>query len=238
MIIHTTGHQGSESWDDWRAVRATASEFGKIYTGGGKISTQRESYMRSCAVAREYKLPSWSGNAFTDRGHDLEPVARELFASLSGLDVREVTRIEHDDCLCGGSPDGLIYDPDENAVSGLEIKCYNYDKHIEIVTKGVLPTMNKPQVHGLLWLTKFTSWQFMVYHDQALPFDYRVIEVEPDQYTDDLGGEVMLFCEELDRRADEFIDDFRNSLSGKSMRESMPILHSQLALTTSQELPL
>lgn len=68
MIIHESTHQGSEQWDEWRAVRATASEFGKIFTGGGKVSGQREAYMRKCAVARQYKLPAWAGNEHTDRG--------------------------------------------------------------------------------------------------------------------------------------------------------------------------
>ena len=75
MIIHKEMEQGQEAWDLWRAPLATASEFGKIFTGGGKISAQREPYMRKCAISRKYKLPSWGGNAATERGHLLEPVA-------------------------------------------------------------------------------------------------------------------------------------------------------------------
>jgi hypothetical protein len=228
MIIHTDIHQGHEQWDEWRSVRATASEFGKIFTGGGKVSTQRESYMRKCAIARKYKLPSWSGNAATDRGHALEPVARDLFVSLSGVDVREVACIEHENGLCGGSPDGLIYSSDGRLVSGLEIKCFNYDKHMGIVTKKVLPTENKPQVHGSMWLAKVDSWQFMAFHDEAMPFDHCVIETTPDSYTDNLENEVLSFCEELDQRADEFISDFKKSMEGTAMRLAMPTLFRQL----------
>lgn len=227
MKIHDNIHQGHEAWDEWRAVRATASETGKIFTGGGKVSTQREAYMRKLAVARKYKLPKWSGNKYTDRGHELEPVARDLFRDLSGLDVREVACLEHDNGLCGGSPDGLIYAPDGTLISGLEIKCYNYDKHMSICEKGKLPTDNKPQIHAHLWLSGLPSWQFMVYHDEAMPFDHRVIEVEPDQYTQDLGGEILKFCEELDNRADEFLADFARSLAGVAMKDAMPVLFSQ-----------
>lgn len=228
MNIHDDIHQGHEDWDEWRSTRATASEFGKIFTGGGKVSGQREAYMRRCAVSRKYRLPSWGGNAATDRGHELEPVARKLFVDLSGLDVREVACIEHDNELCGGSPDGLIYSPYGRLVSGLEIKCFNYDKHVSIVSKGALPTENKPQVHGLLWLTGLPCWQFMVYHDEAMPFDHHVIEVEPDEYTDNLSNEVLSFCEELDRRAEEFISDFEKSMQGVSMRSAMPKLFGQI----------
>jgi hypothetical protein len=227
MIIHESTHQGSEQWDEWRAVRATASEFGKIFTGGGKVSGQREPYMRKCAVAREYKLPAWAGNEHTDRGHALEPVARQMFTDLSGLDVREVSCIEHENGLCGGSPDSLIYAPDGRLISGLEIKCYGYEKHVGIVTEGKMPTDCKPQVHGLLFLSRLPCWQFMVYHDDALPFDMRTIEIEPDAYTDALENEIMAFCEELDRRADEFIADFEKSLRTPLM-ERMPILRKTM----------
>jgi len=223
MEIHDNTEQGSEQWEKWRDVRATASEFGKIFTGGGKISGQREAYMRSRAVARQYNLPkSFIGNQWTDRGHELEPVARQLFIFLSGLNVRTVACIEHENGLCGGSPDGIIESADGRDISGLEIKCYNYDKHIGICTKKELPTDCKPQVHGLLWLTGFSSWQFMAYHDEAMPFDHVVVEVAPDQYTADLGGEVLAFCEELDSRAEEFISDFEKSTQGIAMREAMP----------------
>jgi len=228
MKIYTEIHQDHEAWHEMRSIKATASEFGKIFTGGGKVSTQREPYMRKCAIAREFKMPTWGGNRATDRGHELEPVARDLFRELSGLDVREVAFVEHENGLCGGSPDGLIYAPDDTLVSGLEIKCYNYDKHMGILSKRVLPTENKPQVHGAMFLAKVDSWQFMPYHDEAMPFDHCVIETTPDSYTDNLENEVMQFCEELDRRADEFISDFRKSMDGQSMRLAMPALFKKL----------
>jgi hypothetical protein len=235
MKIHETTHQGSEEWEDWRSVRATASEFGKIFTGGGKISTQREGYMRSKAIARKYKLPTWSGNAATDRGHELEPISRELFCELSGLEVREVACVEHDNGLCGGSPDGIITYRSVD-VSGYETKAYFYDKHMKIVEKGLLPTENKPQVHGMLWLTGFSSWQFMVYNPEAMPFDHRVIEVTPDQYTQDLGAEVLLFCEELNLRADEFISDFEKMMNGTAMKDAMPTLFAYIEAEKREDL--
>lgn len=228
MIIRESTHQGSEAWDEWRSTRATASEFDKIFTGGGKVSAQRDSYMRLKAIQRKYKRRAWAGNAATDRGHELEPISRNLWAELSGREVREVACIEHDNDLCGGSPDGIISHRGVD-ISGYETKAYNYDKHIGMIDRGVFPTACKPQVHGALWLTGFSSWIFMIYHPDAMPFDYKVWEVSPDQYTQDLGGEVLSFCEELDRRADEFIDDFEKSMSGVSMKEAMPILEAQIA---------
>lgn len=188
--------------------------------------------MRKCAVARKYNIPdSFQGNEHTDRGNELEPKARDLFRSTYSLDVREVACVEHDNGLCGGSPDSLIYSESGNLISGLEIKCLKDTNHeaayISLVNKK-LPTIYKPQVHGLIWLTGLPSWIFMVYHDDDLPFEHKELEVTPDQYTQDLGGHVLEFCKELDYRADEFIEDFDKSLKGASAEEVMPILFSQL----------
>ena len=228
MIIHKDIDQGGDAWDDLRAPLATASEFGKIFTGGEKISTQREAYMRQCAVSRKYKLPSWEGNEHTERGHKLEPVARDLFRKETSLDVREIAFIEHDNGLCGMSPDSVIFAPDDRMIGGLEIKCFAYDKHIGIVTKGILPTANKPQVHGSLFIAKVPCWQFMVFHPDAHPCIHKVIETEPDNYTDNLENEVLKFCEELDQMAEEYIADYDKILAGSSMISAMPILQRQL----------
>lgn len=217
-------HQGHEQWDELRSVRPTASEFGKIYTGGGKVSGQRESYMRRLAVARKYKLPQWTGNKWTERGQELEPEARQLFAELTGFDVREVGFLQDEETIAGGSPDGLIYDALGAPVSGLEIKCYKLEKHLGIVEKGILPSENRPQVHGHLWLSGFQAWQFVPYNPEALPFDFKVIEVEPDSYTSALGEHVRAFCDELEERAEEFIADFERRMNGTEVKEAMPIL--------------
>jgi len=59
----------------------------------------------------------WSGNSFTERGHELEPIANESFQMETFEDIKSVGVVDHNDwCLC--SPDGLIND------DGLiQIKC-------------------------------------------------------------------------------------------------------------------
>jgi hypothetical protein len=229
MIIHNDAGQSSEAWHALRAPLITASDSSKIFTGGGKVSSQREAYLRTCAVSRKYVLPRWGGNAYTERGKELEPIARDFFIERSKLDVREVMFMEHDNHLCGLSPDGVIFNGSD-MVSGLEIKCLGYDKHVGIVTKGELPNDNKSQVHFSLWLSRFKSWQYLPYNPDAMPLDHRVIEVTPDQYTDDMGNEIMKACEELDRRAEEFISDFEKTLTGESILAAMPVLQKSLEI--------
>lgn len=226
--IITGIHQGHEAWDEMRSVRPTASEFGRIFTGTGKISAQRESYMRKLAIQRKYKLPQWTGNAWTDRGHELEPEARQLFAELTGFDVREVAFLQDTQTIAGGSPDGLIYDGSGEPVSGLEIKAYKLDKHLGIIERNKVPPANLPQTHGLLWLSGFKCWQFVPYNPEAIPLDFKVIEVEPNDYTAELGAEVTRFCDELESRAEEFIADYEKRIKGKSVLEVMPVLSSMI----------
>ena len=229
MKIIETIHQGHEEWDNLRSVRPTASEFGKIWTGSGKLSAQRERYMRQLAVARKYKiLPSFTGNKWTERGTLLEPEARQMFIDMTGYQVREVGFIQSEQCIAGGSPDGLIYDASGVPVSGIEIKCYKDEKHSTIMDKGVLPTENKPQVHGHLWLSGFASWVFIPYNPDCIPHDIAAIEVTPDGYTADLGAAVLEFCRELEERADEFVADYEARMAGTSLLESLPVTSASI----------
>ena len=226
MRIHDNIDQNSEEWQSLRAGNPTASEFSKIFTGGGKVSKSRDAYMRQCAVARKYVIPnSFNGNQWTDRGHELEPQAREIFKEQTGFDVREVGFIQHDDCCAGMSPDSLIYSNNMPA-AGQEIKCFNYDKHLGIIDKGVMPTDIKPQVHGSLWVSSLNVWAFTIYNPDAEPFTFDTFEIVPDSYTEDLGGHVMEFCEELESRQYEFIEDYEKRRGGICTAARLPALYA------------
>lgn len=215
--------QGSEEWDRLRAITPTASEFSKILTGGGKKSERREAYMRRLSVNWKYVTPTFMGNKWTDRGHDLEPVARQRFIDETGLDVREIGFVRRLDCGAGGSPDGWIYDAAGNPCAGVEIKCYNLDKHLSIVNSGVLPTENKPQVHGHLWLSGFQSWCFVLFCPEAWPLDFRIIEVTPDSYTRQLGTSIYDFCAEYMQMRVRYLAEYEVDLVNKKAVEMCPI---------------
>jgi hypothetical protein len=221
--IITDIHQGHEDWDKLRATRPTASEFSKIITGMGKISAQREAYMRRLSVAVKYEMPTFKGNQWTDRGHELEPVARERFAQETGFDVREAAFIMRPDGIAGGSPDGLIYHDDE-PVAGLEIKCFNVDKHLGILADNKLPTENKPQVHGHLWITGLPAWVFVLYCPEAFPLDFRMIEVTPDGYTREVGHAVEQFCSEYRQNWARYLAEFEADQIGLSVETMLPTL--------------
>lgn len=233
MKIIADIHQGHEDWDSLRATRPTASEFSKIITGMGKVSAQREAYMRRLSVAVKYEMPSFGGNKWTDRGHELEPVARQRFIDETGFDVREVGFIMRDDGVAGGSPDGMIYH-DDNPVAGLEIKCFNMDKHLGILAENKLPTENKPQVHGHLWNTGLPAWVFVLYCPEAFPLDFRMIEVTPDGYTREVGHAVEQFCAEYRTNWARYLAEFEADQIGLSVDTMLPTLTAAMKRKATQ----
>lgn len=222
MKIYHEVFQGSEDWDRLRAVRPTASEFGKIFTGTGRISEQRESYMRRLAIAIKYPVPQFVGNEWTERGHALEPDARRRVANETGWDIREVGFVEKDDSIAGGSPDFLIYDTNGHPVAGGEIKCFKLDKHLSIVNAGVLPTANKPQVHGSLWITGLAAWVFVCYCPDAFPLDFWMIEVTPDDYTIRLGEAVDEFVAEYELKWQTLLAEYEIDKIGAKIETLAP----------------
>lgn len=192
MTVLEMMEQGSDEWLNARKGRATASEFDKILTPTGKLSKQSLSYMRK--LARECVIDdpqAFAGNKFTEWGHDYEPEAADVFAELSGLDVREVGFCisEHNPVL-GCSPDRLIKSRDERGAegdwcAGLEIKCPQVDTHVNYLLANELPAKYKLQVHGSMAVTGLKKWFFVSYFPGLNPL---VVEVERDEFTEQLSA--------------------------------------------------
>lgn len=219
--------QNSEEWDNLRKTRPTSSEASKIYTGGGTFSTQREAYMRRLSIASKYPVPKFTGNKWTERGHELEPEAAERFAEKTGLDVRAVGFIEHPDNCFGCSPDRFIYHNDV-PIADVEIKCFNMDKHLGIVKKNVLPTDLKPQVHSRLYVTGLPVCILVLYCPEAFPTDLWMIEVTPDDYTVRIGEEINKFCTEYKEKWAKYLAEYELSLDQSDLAESLPHLSALL----------
>jgi putative phage-type endonuclease len=196
MIVHDDIKQGSEAWEQIRLGRATASQASNILTPTGKLSTSRIKYARK--LARECRVSDpmvFSGNKFTDWGHEHEDEARKLFESMMGYEVTEVGFVTRDDKIIGCSPDGLIMDKDGRYDMGLEIKCPQVDKHTEYLMEGVLPKEYKLQVHWSMAVTGIKTWWFMSYFPETNPL---IIKVQADEFT-----------ELVSRAQDDFIPEYR-----------------------------
>lgn len=191
VIVHDVV-QGSPEWMKLRRGIPTCSNFDKIFTGGGKLSTQAEGYLceliGELEVSEDYLTEEESYiSRHMARGIEREDEARRSYEMDTGRKVERVGFLTTECGRFGGSPDGLVDD-----LGGLEIKCPAPKQHIAWYLKGVMPTEYKPQVHGYLWLTGRVWWDFYSYCP-GLP-EFRV-RVGRDEYTEKLGEELERFYE-------------------------------------------
>ena len=183
MKIYPEMIQGSEEWLRARKGRLTASQMAKVITATGKLSAQWEKLAIKLAAecVKPEEMPAFIGNIHTDRGHELEPVARDWFTQWSGLDVRTVGFVtKENNPVLGCSPDALIY-RGKRPVAGLEIKCPLVETHALYHYENQLPEAYRAQVHGSMAVTGLRKWWFMSYNEGTEPFTKLI---EWDEYTD------------------------------------------------------
>lgn len=127
MIIHNA-EQYSQEWWKCRAGKMTGSNALTIANSGKGLET----YIYD-VLAQKYastQEESFS-NIHTQRGNELEPIARDMFELTTGKKVTEVGFIELDE-YTGASPDGYI----EQEKSIIEIKCHMNAKHFKLMVEG------------------------------------------------------------------------------------------------------
>lgn len=181
MTIYRDITQGTPEWLAIRKGRPTASRMDEIITPTGLPSKSAVSYIRE--LIGECFCPdfqTWGGNAATDRGQELEPVAREEFVKHTGLIIEQVGFVIGEDNAAGCSPDSLVM---ENGipVAGVEIKCPAPKAHVNYVLDGVLPAIYTPQVHASLAITKLPRWHFFSYFPGLKPLH---VVVQRNEYTE------------------------------------------------------
>lgn len=185
--------QGTEEWHLARAGIPTASMFATVMASGrgGGPSLTRAKYMRQLAgeVITGRPMESYS-NAHMERGHEMEPEARELYAFATDTVPEQVGFIRNVQKGC--SPDSLI-----GANGMLEIKSKLPDLVIECWERGDFPPEHRAQCQGALWVAE-REWIDIVVYWPAMPvFIKRAYRDEPyiaemskavDQFNDELSA--------------------------------------------------
>jgi hypothetical protein len=180
--------QNSPEWLRARAGIPTASMFATVLAKGeGKT---RRTYMMKLAgeIITGDPMDSFS-NEHTERGHEQEPDARDLYAFQTGATLDRVGFIK--DGRKGCSPDSLIGED-----GGAEIKTRLAHLQAELLCKGEVPTTHKAQIQGTLWISRRKWWDFVSYCPKMPLFVSRVERDDP--YIQKLATEVDAFNRELD----------------------------------------
>lgn len=181
--------QNSPEWLRARMGIPTASCFSQILAKGeGKT---RHSYMLKIAgeILTGEPDQSFAGNEHTERGHAMEPEARDLYQFQTGAELRRVGFIRNGRVGC--SPDSLIGDN-----GGLEVKTKLPHLLIDVILKDEFPSEHRAQVQGTLWITKREWWDIAVYYRGVPLFIKRAYRDEA--YIQTIATEVDRFNAELD----------------------------------------
>lgn len=137
-----TIHDVEQGSDEWQRLRD------KLYTGtGGENLLKYPEHVKVVdGVVSKYALTEitgFKGNFHTDRGHELEVEALELYVDITGHEVSRpgfITNSEFPGCGC--SLDGF----DETLDYVLEVKAFNEKKH-RAMMKGDIPLKVLAQIH-------------------------------------------------------------------------------------------
>ncbi|MEM9236783.1 MAG: lambda exonuclease family protein [Verrucomicrobiota bacterium] len=128
-------------------------------------------------------------------GIRLESEARQRFAELEGVEVKECGFALHESKRFGCSPDGHLVG--KFIRRGLEIKCPLPETHVRYLMAGTLPDEYRAQVHGSMAVTGAKAWYFFSYCPGLPPLK---LLVKRDQFTEDMLSGLVEFGEELDRQ--------------------------------------
>jgi len=173
--------QNSEEWYDIKLGKFSASIAGDLL-----MDKKNKGYSNLIKKISEERMTgeacesnSFKGNAFTERGHEFEPIAREDYEIRTFNEVKIIGVIERDDwCLC--SPDGLI---DDNGLH--QIKCpifntqseylYTYNKYKDTLTANELMCKISSTYYKQMQFELFVSEReyniFTSYHPKLAAID-------------------------------------------------------------------
>lgn len=201
MQIITEVQQGSPEWLALRLGIATCSELecllvnGKGEAGFGAGAFTYMNTLIGERITGEAADP-FQGNRHTERGHELEGVARKLYEDLEEVETTRVAIILNHGA--GYSPDSLV------AKAGLtEIKTKLPKFQVEVILSGEIPKEHVAQCQGGLWISEREWIDFVCYWPGMPLFIKRAYRDEV--LIRKLSERVKTFYEILEERMDKVL---------------------------------
>ncbi len=175
MKIHEVT-QGEADWFKLKASIPSSSNFSMLVTGKGEPSTQLDKYALTLAIEKMKGGPiddEWNGNKYTDRGIELEELARADYAMTRQVKIQQVGFITDALMNYGASTDSLV---DDDGV--LEIKNLISKTMGELIiyldrNNNQTPPGYVPQIQGELLVTEREWLDIVFYHPDFKPIIHR-----------------------------------------------------------------
>jgi hypothetical protein len=185
--------QNSDEWFELRAGRLTSSKLGVVMANYGKaFGEPAKKYAVNIAIEQitGEPIPSTFTNAHMERGHEQEPIARDLYENNTFSDVSNGGFF---DCgFIGCSPDGMVYDD-----GVIEIKSVIASVQFANVKRGSVDPAYYWQCVGNLKFTE-RKWLDFVSYSSEFPVDKQLFVHRI--YSADLAAEF----DKIDTRVNEF----------------------------------
>jgi hypothetical protein len=146
--------QLSEEWHQLRLGIPTSSQFHRIVTPAGKLSSQADEFLNR--LLAEWMLGAPCEEVETkwmQHGHEYEEQAAAAFQFATELDTEPIGFITTDDRLIGSSPDRVVV----GGKRGVELKCPSPQVHVGYMRTRKIADKYKPQVQGQLLVCEFES---------------------------------------------------------------------------------
>lgn len=197
--------QRSDEWLDIRAGIFTGSEVHKLMGVKGLGQTgESYAFKKACNIVFGRNLEDDFVSFDIKRGIELEPVAFELFKSMSFEEVKECGFFTHGQNF-GVSPDGLI---GKNGV--LEIKCPKPDKFFNLIKNGKIAIdsdyIYQMQAEMLVTNSEYCAFfNYIEYNGRAM---WHEITVERD---DEVINKILERVEEAVILRDKFVEELLNN---------------------------
>ena len=193
--------QGSPEWFELRLGIPTASNFALV-TRDSEAKTRRE-YMHKLAGEILTGRPA-EGKIMTaamQRGHDMEPEARDHYAKKNIVKIDQVgfiRRLLPSGRYVGTSPDGLMEArKGANWRKALEIKTMAPHLMIGLLERGAaLPPEHRWQVYGTMWVADIEEVDLMLYY-RGMPVAPKFTVVRNDAAIKEVSDAVEVFDHEL-----------------------------------------
>lgn len=192
-MIHIECVQNSEKWYQERLGKPTSSEFDRILTRSGTLSSQRFDYMYQLIYERifEKRAETIKPTYWMARGAFLEETAALACENYLNQKLHKVGILTTDDGRIRSSPDRIV-----DWKHAVEIKCPKPWKHMEY---SVLGPQNDyyMQLYGIMWVGGFERVSFFSYCP-GMPC--RPLVIHRNQKIMNLLDKIMpLFADELDK---------------------------------------
>lgn len=167
MKIHNF-EQGTPEWFEIRRGKITASHAQAIGNNGKGLDTYLNQVMAEYFSSAEKEYYS---NKDTDRGNELEPIARSIYEMENNVDVEQIGFCELDEFV-GCSPDGLVRDD-----GMIEIKCPDDKTYFNILMEEKIDSGYEWQCQMNMLILK-RKWCDLIYYNPNFARSLKIFRLE------------------------------------------------------------